>query len=156
MAQKYSLGNSLSPMMFRKGKNKGSKGNKEIEGRKDRSRSLDDILAADFEKIKSKSGKGKCEEGTAWEEVASVSTVAPVVMCILPPLSADFVSSAVMAVGATPLLTDGKGGREGEVLADLPGALRMGCEPATPSCHVLRVMTGAARPVNCALSSVAR
>ena len=150
MAQKYSLGNSLSPMMFRRGKNKGSKGSKETEGRKDRSRSLDDILAADFEKVKSKSGKGKCEEG-AWEEVASVSAVAPVVMCILPPLSADFVSSAVMAVGATPLLTDGKRGEGG-------GGARWFARGATLRVLTsytllprLRAMTGAARLVVIAL-----
>lgn len=135
MAQKYSLGNSLSPMMFRKGKNKESKEPKE---RKERSRSLDDILSADFgEKVKRKPAKGKSEEGV-WEEVDSVSTVAPVVMCILPPLSADFVSSALLAVGATPLLTDGTKGEGGEVSA----AIRQGhvhvciciVEPATPSC----------------------
>ena len=87
---KYSLGNSRSPMMFRKRKDKKL------------SRSLDDLLVSSFDNDEPAAGD------VQWPEIASVKKVGPVVMCILPPFSADFVCSALHSLGATPLVTDGE------------------------------------------------
>ena len=88
--KKYSLGNSASPMIFRKKKPKDKK----------LTRSLDDLISSvdkeDSEEV------GVVE----WPELASVKKVGPVVMCLVPPFSADFVCSALLSVGATPLITD--------------------------------------------------
>ena len=92
-SKKYSLGNSHLPMMFRRSRFK--KGEGQV------SRSLENLVSAGR-------GQAKAKNGDEWEEVVSVRTVAPVVMCVLPPAAQDFVCSALLAVGATPLLTDGK------------------------------------------------
>ena len=88
--EKYSLGNSRSPMMFRKKK----------ENEEKLSRSLDDLIAS----VDHDDGD---VGGAEWPELASVRKMSPVVMCILPPCSADFVCSALLSLGATPLLTEG-------------------------------------------------
>ena len=88
--EKYSLGNSRSPMMFRKKK----------ENKEKLSRSLDDLISS----VDNDDGD---VGGAEWPELASVRKMSPVVMCILPPCSADFVSSALLSLGATPLLTEG-------------------------------------------------
>lgn len=90
----YNLGNSRSPMLFRKKKNKA----------KDMSRSLDDLMSSSFDK----DNGGLTASGVEWPELASVKKVGPVIMCILPPFSADFVCSALLSLGATPLITDSK------------------------------------------------
>ena len=81
-------------MMFRKKKDKKV------------TRSLDDLISSidkeDSEEI------GAVE----WPELASVKKVGPVVMCLLPPFSADFVCSALLSVGATPLITDSESCRD--------------------------------------------
>ena len=87
--EKYSIGNSRSPMIFRKKKDK------------DRSRSLDDLISS----VDHDDG---CPAGAEWPELASVKRMAPVVMCLLPAFSADFVCSALLSLGATPLVTDGE------------------------------------------------
>ena len=87
--EKYSIGNSRSPMMFKKKKNKGKM-----------SRSLDDLISS----VDHEDGAA---DGAVWPELASVRKMAPVVMCILPAHSADFVCSALLSLGATPLLTEG-------------------------------------------------
>lgn len=80
--------------MFRKGKKRGEK--------EQLSRSLDDLLC--------RSEDDQCDDITRveWPELASVKRVNPVVMCILPSFSMDFVCSALLSVGATPLITDSK------------------------------------------------
>lgn len=88
--EKYSIGNSRSPMMFRKKKNKKEK----------LSRSLDDLISS-VDHDDSDVG------GAQWPEIASVKKMSPVVMCILPPCSADFVCSSLLSLGATPILTEG-------------------------------------------------
>ena len=77
-------------MMFRKKKKE-----------KKLTRSLDDILSS-----VDKEDLDVMEENIEWPELACVKKVSPVVMCLLPPFSADFVCSALMSVGATPLMTD--------------------------------------------------
>ena len=88
--EKYSIGNSRSPMMFRKKKNK----------KENLSRSLDDLISS-VDHDDSDVG------GAQWPEIASVKKMSPVVMCILPPCSADFVCSSLLSLGATPILTEG-------------------------------------------------
>ena len=89
--EKYSIGNSRSPMMFRKKK----------KSKEKLSRSLDDLIGSSLDM------EDGSVEGADWPELASVKKMSPVVMCILPPFSADFVCSALLSLGATPLLTDG-------------------------------------------------
>lgn len=43
----------------------------------------------------------------AWYEVDRVKAVNPVVVCVLPSVAMDFVASSLLAVGATPLITEG-------------------------------------------------
>ena len=44
---------------------------------------------------------------SAWQELAMLKLAAPCVTCLLPHLSEDLVSSALLAIGATPLTTEG-------------------------------------------------
>ena len=44
---------------------------------------------------------------SAWQELAMLKVAAPCVTCLLPHLSEDLVSSALLAIGATPLTTEG-------------------------------------------------
>jgi len=44
---------------------------------------------------------------TAWNDVAAVKSQCPLIVCILPSLSIDFVSSAILAIGATPQVIEG-------------------------------------------------
>ena len=108
----YSMANSLSPMMFRKSKdkNQGTGTGKE----RMRSRSLENILD---ESLRTEQMERRDRRGTAlpamnterseWTEIPLVKSMAPVVTCLLPALSMDIVSSALLAVGATPLITEG-------------------------------------------------
>lgn len=81
---------------FRKGKKRGEK-------EQQLSRSLDDLLH------KNEVSQGdEIPSDVEWPELASVKKVSPVVMCILPSFSMDFVCSALLSVGATPLITDSK------------------------------------------------
>ena len=43
---------------------------------------------------------------SAWQELAMLKVAAPCVTCLLPHFSEDLVSSALLAVGATPLMTE--------------------------------------------------
>jgi hypothetical protein len=47
------------------------------------------------------------EKGRNWYELGRVKGVSPVVTCVLPSLAMDFVASSLLAVGATPLITEG-------------------------------------------------
>lgn len=93
--EKYS--NSRSPMMSRKKKNQ-------------MTRSLDDLISSvdrDDEIDCAAAAAAVTADGAEWPEIPSVRKMAPAIMCILPPLSADFVCSVLLSLGATPLLTDG-------------------------------------------------
>ena len=67
------------------------------------SRSLDDLISS-LDHDDAPAAMSEAE----WPELASVRRVGPVVMCILPAFSADFVCSALLSVGATPLITDSR------------------------------------------------
>ncbi len=115
----YSIANSLSPMMF--GKSKGRK-----EARK-RSRSLENIL--DHADGPVAEGPRAARAGTAqpvmnierpqWKELNLVKSTSPVVTCVLPAVARDFVCSALLAVGATPLIVEGKGGLVWDIILEL-------------------------------------
>ena len=104
------MANSLSPMIFRKKGKGGGTRNERI-----RSKSMENIM--DDESVK----KGKLRPGAtltvgkppqidvaSWKELDLVKSTSPVIACILPGMSMDFVCSALMAVGATPLITEGE------------------------------------------------
>lgn len=104
----YSTFNSLSPMMFRKVNGAGT------YHERDRSRSLEDILDinGDASNLDRCPRKGSMRpsmnmERPEWSEISLVKSMAPVVTCVLPTLSMDMVCSALVAVGATPLITEG-------------------------------------------------
>lgn len=51
---------------------------------------------------------GRIEDGSeSWEELRLIKSMAPRAACIIPASSHDFVSSALLAVGAYALLVDG-------------------------------------------------
>ena len=54
------------------------------------------------------SGNMSKQDAPAWREVDKLKGVAPVVACVLPSLAMDFVASSLLAVGAVPLITEGK------------------------------------------------
>ncbi len=107
----YNLANSLSPMMFKKTKKSDQGGTR---NERYRSKSVENIAEADGASQvhmgkrggpKSKQ-KDTCER-VQWKDLSRVKSIHPVVTCVLPSLAMDFVASALMAVGATPLITEG-------------------------------------------------
>ncbi|XP_064399991.1 uncharacterized protein LOC135346330 isoform X2 [Halichondria panicea] len=116
----YNLANSLSPMMFQK-----TKGSKSDQGgtrnERWRSKSVENIAEIDGDsrvqvdkRFWHKSGskqkhvkdvKDTCER-VQWRDLSRVKSIHPVVTCVLPSLAMDFVASALLAVGATPLITE--------------------------------------------------
>lgn len=103
----YSAANSLSPMMFRRDREAGAR------NARFRSRScdnaLDDLPKEDLKRLRAKTPTTSLPENWLdYSDIALVKSVAPVVACLLPPISMDFVCSALLAVGATPLITDGE------------------------------------------------
>lgn len=102
------MANSLSPMMFRKANGAGTR------HERNRSRSLEDLLDEDDDvsSLDKYPRKGTWMpsmnmERPEWSEISMVKSMAPVVTCVLPALSMDMVCSALLAVGATPLITEG-------------------------------------------------
>lgn len=115
----YSAANSLSPMMFRKDKqHKRDEGGTRNE--RFRSKSMEHIFDVTPGAAGKSSNGGKSKKKdklragsmpvtvlrAQWREVSQVKTLSPVVTCILPHLSRDFVCSALLAMGATPLITE--------------------------------------------------
>lgn len=103
----YSTANSLSPMMFRRDRDGGAR------NARFRSRSCDntlnDLPKEELKKLRTKAQATPLPENWLdYSDIALVKCVAPVVACLLPALSMDFVYSALLAVGATPLITDGE------------------------------------------------
>ena len=100
-------------MMFKKKPKDGGTRNERL-----RSRSMECILDKNQQKElgETASAKGKKSAATQmraeqpqWKELPLVKSTSPVVVCILPALSMDLVCSALLAVGATPLITEGEG-----------------------------------------------
>ena len=119
---KYNASNSRSPMMFKKvlKVDRLGTGNERI-----RSKSMDhlaDHLAEGplidtcdkTEKMRRNRGQSAAPRydreisDLGWKELRDVKSRHPVVTCILPAVSMDFVASCLLAVGAIPLITEGK------------------------------------------------
>lgn len=43
-----------------------------------------------------------------WKELTLLKGLAPVVVCVLPSIARDFVASALLAIGANPVIPEGK------------------------------------------------
>ena len=102
----YSVLNSLSPMMFRKHKKKHDGGTRNERMRSKSVENLTDTLPP-----KKRSGTtphSMKHTYVPWKEVSLVKSTAPPVTCILSASSMDFVASALLAVGAVPLITEGE------------------------------------------------
>ena len=101
----YSVANSLSPMVFHRGK-KGKKG-----GDRMRSRSMENVVDSDsveIRNLRARTAQPAADvERPEWKELSSVKSMSPVVACVLPTIARDFVCSALLAVGATPLILEG-------------------------------------------------
>ena len=108
----YSLTNSLAPMIFRSKNKKDRKRSRSLEN------IADDIpetqLLANEPRSRSRE-RAKTSlpdstmnrERTEWDEIPLVKSTSPVVMCVLPAIATDFVCSVLLAVGASPLVTEG-------------------------------------------------
>ena len=130
----YNASNSLSPMMFKKTKDQHSGGtrnerlrSKSVEHIYD-SNALPPTIQSNNKKSKWPFGRSRactteqlpsgdrvtsCTQKPAvhqWKEVDKIKALAPVVACILPSLAMDFVASSLLAVGAVPLIPEGKHG----------------------------------------------
>lgn len=138
MSAPYNAANSLSPMMFKRVE----KGEKEGGGTRNerwRSKSVENIYdpqtvqppppsgkkskllsrfraATTADTTNCKGGKKAESAPNVWREVDRVKSQSPIVACIVPSLAMDFVASALLAVGANPLIPEGK---KGELLAVL-------------------------------------
>ena len=106
----YSVLNSLSPMMFRKNKKKQDGGTR---NERMRSKSVENLIdtVPPKHKMKPRSESsvhvGKHHLAQPWREVALIKSTSPPITCILSSSSMDFVASALLAVGAVPLITEG-------------------------------------------------
>ena len=105
----YSVINSLSPMMFRKGKKKQDGGTRNERMRSKSVENLVDTMPPKHKQKRSGSSShvGKHHSGQPWKEIALIKSTSPPITCILPSSSMDFVASALLAVGAVPLITEG-------------------------------------------------
>lgn len=89
-------------MIFRKQKKSDQAGTR---SERMRSKSVENILEAPGHKYQQKTDDtSACGK---WKELDEVRRVHPVVTCVIPSLAMDFVASALLAVGATPLVTEG-------------------------------------------------
>ena len=103
----YNAANSLSPMMFKKAKKKDKEGTRNERWRSKSMELLYDVAPAKKSSGRRATGDAKSKK-VPWKEVASLKGLGPVVTCVLPSLAMDFVASSLLAVGATPLITEGK------------------------------------------------
>ena len=109
MASGYSVINSLSPMMFRKKKKQEQEGGTRNE--RMRSKSVENLIDTVPPTIRQKRSGTSPHAGKQrlppWKEISAVKSNSPPITCILPASSLDFVASALLAVGAVPLITEG-------------------------------------------------
>ncbi len=114
---KYNASNSLSPMMFKKT----LKADMGTRSERMRSKSMECLAEDSLIDTSDNTNATRRNRGlsltpelnrelsrTAWWEIERVKRMHPVIACILPALSMDFVASCLLAVGATPLITEGK------------------------------------------------
>ena len=108
MAQyQYNAANSLSPMMFKKALTRNERmRSKSMDFAEKENHSLLDMADKTAEESR-KRGFSAAQRDTGWTEVRMVKSTHPVVCCLLPSLSMDFVASCLLAIGATPLITEG-------------------------------------------------
>ena len=103
----YNPSNSLTPMMFRKKQKKDAEGTRNERWR---SRSVEDIFDSSVEgsprQDRSKSTPF-VSTPSPWKELEKLKGLAPVIACVIPSLSMDFVASSLLAVGATPIVVEG-------------------------------------------------
>lgn len=114
----YNLGNSLSPMIFKKHKVKTEGGTR---SERYRSKSMENITDPECANrwVKgrgSKESQGpkqkesqESKEPVKWKELTRLKTrtLDVVVMCLVPSAAMDFVASALLAVGSSALITEG-------------------------------------------------
>ena len=48
------------------------------------------------------------DEQESWRELSQIKSTCPVIVCILPHVAQDFVASTLLAIGAYPLIPEGK------------------------------------------------
>ena len=93
-------------MMFRKHKKKQDGGTR---NERMRSKSVENIVDTLPPQPKQKRALSSSKiTPAAWKDVAQVKSTSPPVTCILPAVSLDFVASSLLAVGAVPLVTEGR------------------------------------------------
>lgn len=74
----------------------------EVGTRHGRSKSMDTLDERE-------SGDSACtSRRLKWPELSLIKTLSPVVLCVLPSSSLDFVGSALLAVGASPVFPEGE------------------------------------------------
>lgn len=112
----YNATNSLSPMMFKQLLKKDKQGTR---AERRRSKSMEQIFEDEpnTKKAEALRNRGASalpqynyrreQSDSGWKEISAVKSLNPVVTCLLPALSMDFVASSLLAVGATPLITEG-------------------------------------------------
>lgn len=104
----YNQSNSLTPMMFRKKQKKDGEGTRNERWR---SRSVENIFDSSLE-CPTRQDRSKSTPFVAppapWREIEKLKALAPVITCVLPSLSMDFVASSLLAVGATPAVVEGR------------------------------------------------
>lgn len=44
----------------------------------------------------------------SWKELDQIKSISPVILCVLPSTALDFVASALLSIGAYPLIPEGK------------------------------------------------
>lgn len=75
---------------------------------KSRSHSLDNTTANDAVEVKPKDKNGVNDEVESWKDLSLIKSMSPVVMCVLPSTAKEFVAAALLAIGAYPLIPEGK------------------------------------------------
>ena len=105
----YNNANSLNPMMFKKQHLEQGTMNERC-----RSKSMDLLNEVGYENKRGKAAQFRSattitrqQSEPGWKEIKAVKSQNPVITCLLPALSLDFVASSLLAVGATPLITEG-------------------------------------------------
>ena len=101
----YNSANSLSPMIFRKQKKSDQGGTRNERYRSKSVENIFDARAPNYSQPQE--DRSACAPGQQWRDVHLVKKEHPVVACVLPSLAMDFVTSSLLAVGATPIVTEG-------------------------------------------------
>ena len=106
----YNTANSLSPMIFKKSSNKDKEGTRSERWR---SKSMEHIYDGPAIPAHLKQRSRGATAATVmplchWKEIDKLKSLAPTVACVLPSVAMDFVASSLLAVGAIPVICEGK------------------------------------------------